>query len=135
MGNRKTLTSVASKRGRANRNKGKVFEREVANALKRVYPDARRGVGQARDGAERPDVVGTPFWIEAGVGTTIKIHAKMRQGMSDTAVSNDEFYAGTPVVVFSKSQRGEALASMAMQAFIDLLAELERLKRLTKAKE
>ncbi len=129
MGKRKTLTSEASRRGRANRNKGKVFEREVANAFKRVYPGARRGVGQARDGAERPDVIGTPFWIEAGVGSTIKIHDKLRQGHNDAAVSNDEVYAGVPVVVLSKSVRGEALATMEMEAFIDLLAEFESLRR------
>src|SRR5690606_6910545 len=51
--------------GRRSRTKGASFEREVARQLRALWPGARRGIGQARSGGETPDVIQTPFWIEA----------------------------------------------------------------------
>jgi hypothetical protein len=49
--------------GKYQRTKGHNFERLVAKMFRRWWPEARRGY-QYRDGAEAPDVVGTPFWVE-----------------------------------------------------------------------
>lgn len=44
--------------------KGKAFERLVANLLKEVWPEAKRGLSQTRDGAECADVEVPKYWIE-----------------------------------------------------------------------
>jgi hypothetical protein len=47
------------------RTKGKVGELEAAKLLRRWFPECQRGIGQARDGAEMPDLINTwPFWVE-----------------------------------------------------------------------
>lgn len=47
------------------RAKGQRFERDTARFFRRWFPDAQRQTqDQARNGAETPDVKGTPFWIE-----------------------------------------------------------------------
>lgn len=53
--------------GKKSRDKGKRIERYVANLLKEIWPEARRGLTQSR-GAIEPDVVGTPFWVEVKGG-------------------------------------------------------------------
>ena len=59
-------------RGGARR--GDVVLRDVALALRRVYPNAARSFGQSATGAEAPDVVGTPYWVECGKGRTVRFH-------------------------------------------------------------
>ncbi len=49
---------------KSQRTKGHGFERYVANKLKHLFPDARRGIDQTQAGTQ-PDVEGTPFWVEA----------------------------------------------------------------------
>lgn len=53
--------------GLKSRQKGKRIERYVANLLKEIWPNARRGLTQSR-GATEPDVTGTPFWVEVKGG-------------------------------------------------------------------
>lgn len=50
--------------GKASRDKGASFERRVANDLKALGVDARRGLGQSRAGGEVPDVDVAGWWIE-----------------------------------------------------------------------
>lgn len=50
--------------GKSQRRKGHAFERHIANALRAVFPSARRGLDQTQGGRE-PDVAGTPYWLEA----------------------------------------------------------------------
>lgn len=50
--------------GKQQRSKGQRGEREAAKALQALWPDAKRGLGQARSGGDVPDVDGTPFWCE-----------------------------------------------------------------------
>jgi hypothetical protein len=121
-------------RGRSSRIKGKVYEREVVHVLRAVYPHCARGIGQARDGAERPDVVGTPFWVECGAGQTIKIPVKVRQALNDSACSSDDTYAGAPALVFTRSTRGEHIVSMERGQFVELLMELEHLRQQARKK-
>ena len=113
--------STRSARAKTNNAKGKSFEREVANLFKPLYPSARRSFGQARTGAESPDVVGTPFWIECGKGSTIKIHEKLAQGQHDTAVCPDDSYRNLPVLAVTKSVRGQLMVTMSVEAFLDVV--------------
>lgn len=51
--------------GRYSRNKGATFEREVAIELRRLWPKAKRGIGQTRAAHEVADVEGTDgWWVE-----------------------------------------------------------------------
>ena len=114
--------STRSAKAKTSNAKGKSFEREVANLFKPHYPSARRSFGQARNGAESPDVVGTPFWIECGKGSTIKIHEKLAQGAHDTAICPDTAYQHLPVLAVTKSVRGQVMVTMSATTFFDLLS-------------
>lgn len=73
-----------SRAGRIARDRGKRWEREVANYMKQWFPNAhRRGYDQAGNavraaGEQTPDVAGTPYWIEcksrSAVATATDIH-------------------------------------------------------------
>lgn len=49
------------------RDKGAAYERGLAQRWreKGIFPGAKRGLGQCRDGSDVPDVDGTPLWVEA----------------------------------------------------------------------
>lgn len=58
--------------GASQRRKGAAGERAIANALKPTFPDACRGIGQARAGDDVPDVDGVPgVWIEVKTHRTV----------------------------------------------------------------
>lgn len=65
--------------GRKSRSKGARGELEVVDLLRAVFPNAERSYHQARDGSDAPDVMGTPYWIEAEMSQKPSPHAKMRQ--------------------------------------------------------
>lgn len=114
--------SERSDRGRRNRQKGVDFERKIANALKPIFPEARRLFGQAREGDEVPDIGGTPFWIECAKGSTNAIHDKLRQGLAASASSPSAEYAKAPVVVISQhGGTGEEMATMRLDDFNEIL--------------
>lgn len=96
------------------RNKGKRWEQEVARDMRELFPDVKRG-WQARFGHDEADVTGSPFWIECKHHALVNIHAAIRQAMSDTD--------GKPVLVVSKSDRCEPLATMRWQDFRELLTK------------
>lgn len=110
--------------GRTNRRKGKTYERETANALKAVWPAARRLYGQSRKGADAPDVGGTPFWVECGAGGTIAIRDKVLQALRDSAASEDPRYAGRLCVVFTRTVKNEHLVTMTRDHFLQLMSGL-----------
>lgn len=66
--------------GKGSRRKGHAFERKIANRLKAVWPNAKRGY-QGRDGGAAPDVEGTPYWIECKRRVRPNIPAAMRQAV------------------------------------------------------
>ena len=75
--------------GRHSRNKGKAYERKVANAYKAIGFDARRGY-QARSGADAADVEVdqlSGYWIEckhyAGGGLAFRAFAQARKAIAD----------------------------------------------------
>lgn len=111
-----------SDRNRRSQKRGSVFEREVANALKPLFPKARRAVGQTREGNEAPDVTGTPFWVECAKGSTNAIHDKLRQGLEASKTSPSEYENGKPVLVISHhGGTQETMATMRLTDFFDLL--------------
>jgi hypothetical protein len=122
---KKATKAELSRRGRSNRNRGKCFERDVANALKEVYPLARRLYGQSRKGADAPDVGGTPFWVECGTGGTVAIREKLAQALRDSAASEDPRWTNKPAAVFTRSRDGERIVSMRQDQFINLLKQIE----------
>ena len=121
-----TRTTEAGKRNGRNRDKGKEFEREVANAMKAVFPLAARSYGQSATGLEAPDVVGTSFWIECGKGKTIRAEAKFAQ----SAASHEKTVyprapSMRPIAVTTKGGRGaEVLVTMRLDTLMEILAEV-----------
>lgn len=82
------------------RRKGHDFERDIAAALRPIWPEARRGA-QSRAGTDAPDVDGTPYWIECKRGRRPSIPAACKQALAATD--------GRPVVVIVKDDRKPAI--------------------------
>ena len=94
------------------RRKGHTFERKMAIAFRALWPDARRGL-QYQDGAECPDVMGTPYWVECKCGKRTNIKAALRQA---EAASNNR----QPVLVVTKDDGQSVLVTMKWEDFFDL---------------
>lgn len=58
--------------GNYSQKKGQRVEREIAESLKELFPEAQRGLGQARSGGESADIEGTPFWIQVKANGRLK---------------------------------------------------------------
>lgn len=72
--------------GARSRRKGASYERELANRWRDsgLYPDAERGIGQARSGGDVPDVTGTPWWVEAKCQARPNVFAALEQAEEAT---------------------------------------------------
>jgi hypothetical protein len=103
--------AARSRRGRAARRKGQQSERDMAALLKRVFPDAKRGIGQARFGRECPDVDGTPYWIETKCGKGAPIRSALKQAIEDTD--------GRVPVVIVKDDRCEPFVVMRLSDWLE----------------
>lgn len=100
--------------GKAQREKGKRGERQVANLLKPVLGGhVTRGVGQSQSGSNQADVEGAPYWIEVKTGKRPNIMAAMQQAREATD--------GRVPVVFSKRDREKWLVTMESDAWLELL--------------
>lgn len=64
---------------KSQRDKGARWERELSLILSEVYPEAQRGLGQARSAAEVPDIDIPDFWVEAKCGARCNPLAALRQ--------------------------------------------------------
>ncbi len=91
--------------------KGADFERRVANDLRGVFPEARRGLGQAR-GAEQCDVEGTPLWIEAKHHIKVDVTQAYAQACRDTAKAGCGIVR--PPVVVWRNNRGPIQVTMTL---------------------
>jgi hypothetical protein len=105
--------------GRASRRKGHDWERDVAELLRPIWPNAKRGLGQARE-ASVCDVEGTPCWIECKVGAQVSIMAAMKQALHDGKKANDN---RIPLVI-AKRDREEPIVTMQLGAFLHLIRHL-----------
>lgn len=108
--------------GARSRRKGAAYERELANRWRDsgLWPEARRGVGQARSGGEVPDVDGTPFWIEAKCQARPNVYAALEQAEEATD-------GRTPIVVACRREKGApgraaTVVVMRMEAFEALVS-------------
>lgn len=100
--------------GRKSRNKGATFERWLANVLKRIWPGAKRGIGQTRSAGEVADVEGTDYWVEAKRHKRCNIRAAWRQACEATD--------GRPVLVVTKDDFAEPLVTMSLDRYLLLEA-------------
>jgi hypothetical protein len=98
------------------RTKGHTFERQIANELKEIFPNARRGL-QYRDGGECPDVEGTPFHIECKRGKKPNPRAALAQAIGDADESR------VPVAVI-RDDRAEAFIVMRWDDFKNMIGEM-----------
>lgn len=115
------------------RNKGARWERELAELLSDVWPGAKRGIQQTRSASEEADCLGTPFWIEAKVGPMPNPRAAMRQAEEATdgrpciAVVKDD--GKKACAKFPQGKAPDVWAMMRLDTWLDLMAELERLRK------
>jgi hypothetical protein len=93
--------------------KGKRFERDVAAALSPIYPNARRGLVQARSGNEAADVEGTPFWVECKTAQRISLQAALAQATENTD--------GRPPLAICKVTANPPTATLFLSDFIKLI--------------
>lgn len=118
--------------GKMQREKGRKFEGEIARMLKPLWPNARRGIGQARAGGEVPDVDGTPYWLELKHHKRPpSVHAAHAQGLAAHKASVRGGTAARHVVVVSRANLGPTLVTMPAEVWL----ELERLAALGRAAE
>lgn len=103
--------------GAMQRRKGARFEVDVAKAFAVLFPEAKRGIGQARSSSEVPDVQGTPFWPECKRGAGSTVDAALAQ-----AVLARKSGYGPPVAVVRRNGK-RATASMYLEDFLNLLAD------------
>jgi hypothetical protein len=110
--------------GRLSKNKGKSYERAIAEVLRVIWPEAKRGIGQARAANEVPDVDGTPYWVECKHHkSSPNVHKAYAQGL---AARRDR----SPVLVVSRhSGVSTDLVTMNMQQFLLLMDELLELRK------
>jgi hypothetical protein len=86
MTGKRKLRTKAAKTGRRSRDKGGRYEREIAEALRPLFPRAVRGVGQARASGEIPDVKGTPFWTECKHRQALNVTEALDQAATELTV-------------------------------------------------
>lgn len=95
--------------GRSRRRKGGDGERAAAKLLARIWPSAKRGVGQTQAGNNCADVEGTPYWVECKWRKVTNIEGAMRQAQAETD--------GRPCLVVSKRTRQPILVTMDWATF------------------
>lgn len=110
--------SSKAKGGKASRAKGHGYERDVANYLKPIYPNAKRGL-QGRDGAEACDVEGTPLFIECKRHRKITGPLALYRKACEDAASDPE---QRPAVMVLKEDGGPEVALVPLELLVGLLA-------------
>lgn len=110
--------------GAMSRNKGKTFERTVANAFKEVFPSAKRTLTQQRDSGEAPDIEIPEWWVEAKAHKKVVIRRAFEQAVDEVKRARSKL---KPVAV-TKDNGKEPLATMRLSTFLELLRELETLR-------
>ena len=113
-----------AKTGRRSRAKGAQGERDVANELQAIYPDAARGgllQTQYGRGAPACDVEGTPWWVEVKRGARPNIQGAYEQAKSDTDAR--------PPLVVSRKDRSVWLVTMTLERFMHLVQIIQEYQR------
>jgi hypothetical protein len=92
--------------------------------LRVLYPDAKRSIGQSREGHEAPDVDGTPFWVECTKGNA-SILSKVIQAKDarNKCKTNRTKYPYRLVLVFAHNQKhGMHTVTLLREEFMDMLS-------------
>lgn len=114
--------------GKYERRRGATFELEVAAALRRVYPNAKRGIGQARNGGDVPDVDGTPWWVECKRGASCSAHAAIAQARANrelSAKAGGRYAEGNAIAVLRRDNE-KAIVVLDLETFIALCHHLNK---------
>lgn len=119
-----------SQRGRAARRKGRKHEQETARAFRPAYPNAKRGLQQTRASGDAPDVVHTPFWVEAKRQGNVSILSAYKQATVARAECTDPVYKNLPILIVSREDgQAEDLVTLDLHHFVSLMKELEALRK------
>jgi len=113
-----------AKIGRRSRQKGAQGERDVANMLKPIYPEAARGgLLQSQYGKDSNacDVEHTPWFIEVKRGARPNIQGAMDQANDATD--------GRPPLVITRKDRGQWLATLELDRFIHIIKILKEYQK------
>jgi hypothetical protein len=118
--------------GAMERRKGATFEREVAVAFRDRGFKARRGLGQARDSGEVPDVdvEGVDLWPELKRGRLTNPRAALAQAQaaaSDHATRHGGA-ARTPIAITRDDGAGP-IVTCSLEHYLDLLARANGVAR------
>jgi len=108
--------------GASSRTKGHQWEREVAILLRPIYPQARRGLSQTRDGSDVPDVDGTPFFVECKKGKRTNPRAALEQAADAAHTKGDP----RPPVAICYDDRERPVAMMYLGDWLDLVGAFHR---------
>lgn len=116
---------TASAQGKASREKGKRFEREVANFFKSYGISARRTSQFCGKTGQAGDVEGVPdCHIECKAVEKLSLEAAYAQSVRDAeATGKNEI----PVVIHKKSRK-PAMITMALTDWIDMYLAWQRVK-------
>jgi hypothetical protein len=102
--------------GARSRTKGKVGEREVANRLKAIFPDAKRGIQSRGGGAEIADVIVPHLHVEVKRQRLPNPVAALAQAVADAK-------PGLWPVAYTRRDHGEWLVTMRADDFEELLGQ------------
>lgn len=107
----------ASAQGKASREKGKRFEREVANLFKNYGVSARRTAQYCGKTGQAGDVEGVPgCHIECKAVEKLNLEAAYQQSVRDAGAAG----RGEIPVVIHKKSRKPAMITMALSDWIDM---------------
>lgn len=110
----KSTPKTKSQRSRAARTKGHSFEREVARALKRLFPDARRRFEFRAFDNDGVDLEGTG-----------KLAIQCKRSKSSVPMSKiEEVKADGIAVLVSKVDRKPAYVTLGLDDFISILSDV-----------
>lgn len=125
------VKKTPSQIGARSRRKGTAFELEVANNLRLLYPWAKRGCAQVRNGSyaedRKADIEGTPWWIECCHSAAAHPWRKLEQAKKATD--------GRCCIAVVRRDREETIAVMSMADFMVLLQDIEVLRVLRSNEE
>jgi hypothetical protein len=93
--------------GKKSRTKGSAYEREIANKMKAIWPDARRGGHDQSGPMGRPDVDGTPYWIEAKRYARV-LRSTILNAFAQADAAADRASDDRPTLVVTRSDREQS---------------------------
>lgn len=113
--------------GRTSKVKGANYEREIAEVFRDAFPDAKRGIGQARSASEVADVEGTPFWIECKHRKAENPRAALNQAVLAQLAAGAKHKGKVPIVVsrVPGTREDELVSDIVTMRLEDFLALLE----------